>query len=283
MNLENARRNELSGIPFLNNAFDWLISRINLVFRAQHTDDGAHTAITATSVTVEEDVDIAGELLLRNDGDGDDVTVRSTRLGPDTLEPGDGSITADVSVDVLQLDRTLVPAVDGTLDLGLYGSGVLERRFRRGAFSEFVAAETGYYERGRFSALSVWTPITFAAGNFTGNAAAWTVVLANQVSFCQKRQGTSVTVNFSIQNTNVTAGSSQLRIAVPTTLVAGGRFTNAVARAVDAGTVVPARVVIDASVSATLLLILKSDGTNWTATAGNDTLVEGQIEYESAS
>ena len=58
MNLTNTRRNELSTVPYLNLVLDGITQRANLVFRAEHTDDGAHTDISADSVTADA---IAGE------------------------------------------------------------------------------------------------------------------------------------------------------------------------------------------------------------------------------
>lgn len=292
MNIINERRTELSGTPYLNNAIDGITARVNHVFRQEHTDEGAHTDITAESVTVEEDITVGGGITV--DGAisfGESNDVERADVGPDTFNESDDypsiSSNADQSKVALSVQRDLIPDVDDENYLGWQGTGDFTRRWRSLYFSRVVygprvVATTGLWERGRTAGVGEWAAVTFAAGNFTGNVGTWTLIAANQVSFTVKRVGTSVTVNYSFQNTNVGAGSSQLRIQVPASIVTGGRFTNRCSRAVDAGVASDARCVADASVSINQLLLIKVDGTNWTATAGNDTLIEGQIDYEAA-
>lgn len=261
MKLINVSRTQLEKHAGLNAALDGIADRANVWARVEHRDDGTHGAVTAESVTIAEELAVEGAVTgnLRLEGlliFSDDEADLNVVLSRSTVS----------SVPVLQFTGNVVPNTDNTYLVGMP-----------------TATIAGAYERGRSAAMGAYAAITFNAGNFSGNGGTWTVIAANQVSLTQARVGTSCRVNASIQNTNVAAGSTQLRITVPTALVAGGRFGNAVARAVDAGTVVAARVVIDASVSTTTLLILKADGTNWTATAANDTAVEFQIDYESAS
>ena len=59
MNLQNPRRSELTGIPFLNNALDMVLAAINAIWAVEHNEDGTHGAITATSVTATDDVGVA--------------------------------------------------------------------------------------------------------------------------------------------------------------------------------------------------------------------------------
>jgi hypothetical protein len=60
MNLQNPRRAELTGVPFLNNALDFVLSRINALWAVEHYDDGTHKDINADSLTVAGDVTTDG-------------------------------------------------------------------------------------------------------------------------------------------------------------------------------------------------------------------------------
>lgn len=74
MNLTNPYRAELATIPYLNEAIDWVLARINGVWLVEHDVDGHHTAITVTDITVN------GGDVTAADGDGifgGDVTVQS--------------------------------------------------------------------------------------------------------------------------------------------------------------------------------------------------------------
>jgi len=61
MNLQNPRRSELTGFPYLNNALDFILTRINALWAVEHHDDGTHGAVTADSVTVTGDVTTEGD------------------------------------------------------------------------------------------------------------------------------------------------------------------------------------------------------------------------------
>ncbi len=49
MNLLNIRRAELSGIPYLNNALDFALTRINALWSVEHNVDGTHRSTWQTA------------------------------------------------------------------------------------------------------------------------------------------------------------------------------------------------------------------------------------------
>jgi hypothetical protein len=197
MNVINERRNELSGVPFLNNAIDGLTSRINHVFRQEHTDDGAHTDITATSVTAEGNVLSTGDSQASNGarvGDavalliaqpeaagvtmsGDATTHNAgiiARFITDTFVESDGypasSFTADVTKMPMTVIGDMVPFVDDAYYLGYQASGDFQRRWRsvyvsRVVHSPRIVATTGLFSAGQVVITAVISPSITADQN----------------------------------------------------------------------------------------------------------------------
>lgn len=135
MNVINERRGELSAIPFLNNALDGLISRINLVFRKEHNDDGTHTDITADTVTVTESVVF-----------GTDNSLAGETVGPDLFAAYDSypslALTANATRSAVAVERDLIPDVDDENYLGWLSSGLFVRRWRALYVSRVVHGPT---------------------------------------------------------------------------------------------------------------------------------------------
>jgi hypothetical protein len=74
-------------------------------------------------------------------------------------------------------------------------------------------------ERARTVAMGVWisfTPLT--ATSFAGSAAAWTVSVAAQTYLRYMLVGETAFVQFSLDNTSVTAGSAYLAMTLPVAL-----------------------------------------------------------------
>ena len=222
-------------------------------------------------------------------------TLTGTSISTDIDYSGWPTSSSDSAThNTLSLDTYLTPATDDSLQLGTTGSGAAQKRWKAVYTSDIVkcdnvlVAGAGVYDYGRSKAMGDWTAIAHDDANFTGNVtgnADWVVDSADQVSLRYTRIGTTAILSFSIQNTDVANGPTQLRITVPSAiaLVSGGRFTNDLARALDNGVLTEARAVIDSTTSTTLILILRKDGAAWTNTAADNTTVEGQLVWETAS
>lgn len=97
MNLTNGFRAELDHIPYLNAALDFLIARINLVFTTEHSADGAHTDVTATSVTTTEDITVGGDVEVEGDVIALDGSGTECGLGTLSTINGTSLLPAEVS------------------------------------------------------------------------------------------------------------------------------------------------------------------------------------------
>jgi hypothetical protein len=140
-----------------------------------------------------------------------------------------------------------------------------------------VSGARNYYT-GQTVPEDIWQQVAFLAGNFTASAGAWTVIAANQVTYSYVIHGRRMTVVFAIENTNLTAAAASLRINVPNGKTTARIMHSSVAFAKDNNVVVPAY--CDVAAGGTQIFLRKADGTNWTLTAGSNTLVYGQITFE---
>jgi hypothetical protein len=134
LNLVNPFRAELSGIPYLNDVFDFIIARVNAVWNVQHNGtDGTHKAITATALTVTPDTtDPAGTGLVRASGTGQhtfggDVVARNGS----GVESGIGKL-ATVNGTALLASEVVR---DGLLLGGVANGMFLERRVAGSPFT----------------------------------------------------------------------------------------------------------------------------------------------------
>lgn len=138
----------------------------------------------------------------------------------------------------------------------------------------------GLYERGRTAAAGDWTGVPFNAGDYTGDAAgsAWTVTAANVTTLRWRISGHSLLVSYVISGTNVSGSPVNLRLVIPGGYTAAATMTNSCARCLDAGALVPARVAVTAG--GTSINLARTDLAPWTNTAGSNTTLQGQIEFE---
>lgn len=310
MNLTNLARVQLSKTAGINTALDGIADRANLWARVEHNDNGHHTAITADSLSLTQDAvtEATGDLVI----DGGTLAITSDSASASRVD-----VSIENTAPTSQTRVRLVDEGGGYAELALFNSGAPTDsgpqapnmfRIRHGGTASgalviqntwnsggillyggsalmFKVDDTAIYERGRSVGIGDWATISYVAGNFSGEitgTADWTVDNADVVSLRYTRVGNTVTLNYSIQNTDVANSPTQLRFVVPLAVVASGRFTSACSRALDNGTVVAARAVIDAGISTTSVAILKADSAVWTNTAGDNTTVEGQLVYEAA-
>lgn len=118
--------------------------------------------------------------------------------------------------------------------------------------------------------------IPFNAGNFTANnAMTWTVVLANQITYCYYLKDRRLQVIAYIDSTTVGGTlDSQLRIATPSYTIS--RKVQGLALGFDNGTGIPTYNRLTPGTS--YIEIGKSDSTNWSASTTN-TFVRAHVEY----
>ncbi len=296
MNLSNAARSQLSRVPGLNRAIDFICARANVAFGAEHNNEtGVHTDITADSIVTTGDAEIGGDADISGDATvGGSLTFENADtpvivdgdvIGPETRDnyssfPLSGS-TADASTPVLVVNRTVVPSTDNASDLGYTGD--TDRRWRNGLFSnlvqaQFLNATTGVYERGRQEgAMGEWIAVTFAAGNFTASAGNWTLTSPDQLALSYTLVGKTMTVSWALTATTVSVTPAQLKITIPGGFTAATRMANSFLYN-DNGTVGVGYGSVAAG-STFIFLLKDTAGTAW-ATATDNTAVEGQISFE---
>jgi hypothetical protein len=286
MNLLNPRRTELGGVPFLNNALDFITARINKLWSVEHNNDGTHSDVTAETLTVSGDTTFDGDVLFSglvgpiNFGDENtDIELEGIEIGPETFRDySDGygiAATADTVRPALESGRDFVPDEDDEHNLGWVGDGDFVRRWKAGYFSQVVhaptvIATTGYWERGRSIAAGEWQAVTFSAGNFTANAAmTWTVgsgdVVVNRYTIVGK------TMRWTLGLATTTVGgtpNTELRATVPGGFTLAGACWTALAVCSDNG-VQSVGYAEGASGLTYVTFKLNFGATNWTASANN--------------
>ena len=237
-------------IPGLVQMTDWVArafkdtwAQMEDIFLVEHDEDGHHTEITAQVVT--SDAATITTLTVEHLELGDeDFTngVEGVVIGPDTFEPGDGTVTADITRPAVQFERDLIPATDNTQWLGWSGAGAFVRRWKGVAASYLVAttqvqaptviATTAIYERGYLAAVGEGTPYTptwSSSGTppTTGNA-----TLAGRYM----RLGKMVFVELSlVYGSTSSPGTGSWTLSLPSTAVSTS-FSVMTADIVDAGT-----------------------------------------------
>lgn len=277
---------------------------------AEHKDDGSHGHVTADSVAVAGPITATDGTFtgtVTADSDGTPIV-----LGPDAIfGPGvqmtNGALSAwrisayrDSGNPVLLIRDLLQVSDTGVIDVIRTSAGALSTYVIRphanyialsvgaDALNQrlaelnalIVRANTAYYERGRTAPMGEWTAPAFAAGDFTatGGGTAWTVIAGNVVTYRYAIVGKTMTVIFEIDSTNVTGAPTEMNIKIPGGFTAAQRARNLI-HAIDAG----ASAVGIARVNAADTIIrLQSTiaGAGWTATAGSNTFVRGQLTLE---
>lgn len=144
---------------------------------------------------------------------------------------------------------------------------------------------TGVIKRTWFQFLQAlyargfWTPVAFAAGNFTGNGAmTWTLTSADQVNLAYTFIGKTMLVKWSLDTTSVGGvADTTLRITLPAMKTAATEAWNLFWYSDNGG----AGTAGMASVAAggTVIRLQKLTAANWTA-AANTTVVRGQLSLE---
>jgi hypothetical protein len=118
--------------------------------------------------------------------------------------------------------------------------------------------------------------VAYNAGDYTGNAAAWTVDAGDLQDYLYYLRGKQLFIIFAVNTTSVTAGSVRLLFKLPI------GFTTPVATdsnpcwAADNNVPTTAFFQVAAAVSTTQVAILRTDLANWAA-AVNLTAIQGQL------
>ena len=318
MNLQNPRRNELTGIPWLNNALDFILSRINAIWLVEHDVDGRHTDLTASSLTlasnaitgatgdlstdgnltVGEGTNTIGEFISR---DGDGQARESLEIGGST----DGWRIARENVtspftsgyafalhhfvnsafDVLQIGYNatlgyylLEPHDQKGLALGINAADGGNNADRL----KYVAVTDGVYEAARTAAAGYWTAVAFSAGNFTADVGTWTVdsgdVLQNQYTLI----GKTLFWKLAVSASDVSNAGAILRATLPASLTtASADIGTHVGRASDAGgATVASAISWDASATFVRLYSTITGTVGFAITAGDNTAVLFSVQIE---
>lgn len=124
-----------------------------------------------------------------------------------------------------------------------------------------------------------WVDVPFDAANFTASAGTWTVDSADVITYSYQIDGNKMTVSFEIMNTDVSAGPISLRIAVPAGRTIA-RTTRNMCQIKNNGVIATTPGVVRAAAGNTFLEVFRdAASTVWTATAGDNTDVLGQITF----
>lgn len=79
-----------------------------------------------------------------------------------------------------------------------------------------IKTSAGIYERSRSSAIGIWIPVAYAAGNFTASGAGtWTVAAGDQVTYKYMLVGKTMTLQVTIATSTVAGAPNNLRVALP--------------------------------------------------------------------
>jgi len=178
---------------------------------------------------------------------------------------------------IMALDATFTSTVRG-VQLGENASG---KRFES-VNSLILRANQEMFERGRAAANGIWTVVSYADANYSGNVAGnadWVVDDADEVTSYVMPSGRTMTVNVYVVSSDVANAPTQLRVLIP-----GGhtcaRRADAVAILGDAGgTLTSCAISVDPAVSTTHIIIGKFSGA-FTNTSSDNTSVQGQITFE---
>ncbi len=205
-------------------------------------------------------------------------------VGTASLRYNNGFFLA-LKADGVLTTTSLQPSVHNSYDIGLTGT-----RYKDGWFQGSVTAATaltsgggitapsGLFEQGRSTASGVWIPVTYTAGDFTGNGAmTWTVEAGDLLTFAYMLVGKTVTVAVFIVTTTVGGTpNTTLQVKIPGSLVATKDMMVA-GPVVDNSTYGMGR--ISVAPSGTNIVIQKSDVTNWAA-ATNTTAVAFVFSFQ---
>jgi hypothetical protein len=303
VNLINPFRDTLQRVPYLNDALDLILAKINTLWNVEHDLEGHHTDITADSLTVEtatveslEDTFVQDELTYYDDiGQfgfpasaryevpagivGDGPVTQFTYSPPDF---SGSSATADLTITGFGPTGHLLPGTDATYDLGSWAS--TDRKWRRLYLSgygdaPYFHASSGFAERNRAALVGEWTTPAFAAGDFTASGGAtWTVDAGDVNTYRYAVVGKTMTLAWGIFNTDLSAGAV-LRLAIPGGFTAASGI-DALYRNVNAGAAGAIGICRVSAGGTFVELFVDINGGNFTATAGDDTSVAGEMTFD---
>jgi len=169
---------------------------------------------------------------------------------------------------IIALNATFTGTVRG-VQLGENASGK--------RFDSIHALE--YYNSGG-AAMGHWTYQAFSAGDFTASSGSWTVDSIDVTHLSYTVVGRTMTVIFFIQNTDVSATPTDLRITIPGGYTAACNTRNCIST-VDAGGTPQFGMVLSVASDTKLYLYRDATGTTtWSSTSGDNTTVVGQITFE---
>ena len=313
MNLQNPRRTELSGIPYLNNALDFIQTKINAIWGIEHDGDGHHTDITATSVTSTGAVTVTGEgsftenVTAQAGEDDYQVEIGNVNAGtvPNSTVAGiamaitDGWVmgtrasqspnvnggnewvafykkvsTAEPALRLVDDSTNIILALNSTFTAS---RGVALGEDATG--KRFAAVHAlAYYESG--TRIGAWTTPSYNAGDFTASAGTWTVDSGDVITYAYTTVHKLMTVAFEIHTTDVSATPVTLRIAVPGGATIAKQMRNVIT-VINAGAAATSGNVVAIAGTTYLSCYVDFTGTStWTATAADNTYVLGQITFE---
>lgn len=172
---------------------------------------------------------------------------------------GNASFSGDVAItgDITANDATLSGLLDVTGNISSDGT---------------------ITERNRSFAMGEWTAVTHAAGNFTASTGSWTVDVGDQIEFAYTLVGKTMTVAFDIQTADVSAGTAELRIAIPGGFTAARVAWNPIFIQ-DNG--ITSTGIADVAAGGTYIRLRRFSTAfgNWTATSGDNQSARGQITF----
>lgn len=195
--------------------------------------------------------------------------------------------SGDLDVDSLNLRNTTSTALDvaGGIQAGSGNVGIVDTTGKIPAISStYFASLSGANLTGipaQTALTNTWTSVTYSAGNFTGSGGmAWGVDSGDQFTYKYIVIGKMMTVIFYISGTDVTAPlAADLRIAIPGGYTAAGNVRTASLWYNDAPTEGAGLIVIGSG-NTYIQLYKANSGANWTATAGDNTTVSGEVTFE---
>lgn len=123
-----------------------------------------------------------------------------------------------------------------------------------------------------------WITRTFAAGNYTGSAGAWTVASGNITVDAYYLHGKTMTIAESLSGSTSTTPGTQYRVLIPASFSAA-RSTDVGAQVTDNGTSVAGLLQVNPASDATKLFFFRADLAAFTAGAAN-VAVRGSITFE---
>lgn len=123
-----------------------------------------------------------------------------------------------------------------------------------------------------------WSDVAFNAANFTASAGTWTLTSPDQVTWSYQLDGNKMTVSFEFDDTSVSAGPAELRVAIPLGRIAARKMSAPLSSAIDNATALDTgRAQVTAGVNY-ISFYKNAASAAWTASA-NATSIRGQFTF----